>query len=343
MAIFGKKDEEVDVEEKRKLSYKRSRTKKKKELQKPWGKKERLFVLIVFLITVLSSSILAISARNWKLPGLPRMKLPSISLPGIGEQTIIIEGSPENQRKANEAMAGVEEKTKDLSGVYGLYVARLSNGSNYGINEDEIFQAASLIKLPVMAAMYMEAEGGNINLNAKYSLKESDKTEGSGSLSSKPVGYTVTYRDVVRLMGKQSDNTAFTIAQNILGEEKISQAIVKIGMANTSLAKNETTPYEIGLFFEELWKGNIVSKESRDDILRFLTDTIYEEHLLAGVTDDIRVAHKYGRETHVVNDAGIAFFESPIVVVIMSKGVIEKEADEVIPDLARIVFDAEAP
>ncbi|MBU0569297.1 class A beta-lactamase-related serine hydrolase [Patescibacteria group bacterium] len=314
---------------------------RKKESPKPWGKKERLLVFITLALTVGMSAVLYLSARSWKLPGLPRIKLPSFSLPDFGERIIIIEGNKDDKRKADDVIVNFKEKTKNLSGVYGLYVVRLENGSSYGVNELEIFEAASFIKLPVMAVMYMQVESGDMDLETKHTLSADDKVGGSGSLIGKPAGYTLTYKDLVRLMGKQSDNTAFNIARNILGDEEVENVIKQIGMANTSLLDNETTPYDIGTFFEELWKDNIVSEESRDEILAFLTDTIYEDHLAAGIPDEIRIAHKYGREVHVVNDAGIIFTDEPFIVVIMSKGVVESEADEVIPELAKMVYEVE--
>jgi len=42
---------------------------------------------------------------------------------------------------------------------------------------------------------------------------------------------------------------------------------------------------------------------------------------------------------HVVNDAGIVLTDNPFVVVIMSKGVVEKEADEIFPTLSKLVFE----
>lgn len=315
--------------------------KKRKEPKKPWGRKERLFVLAAILLTAGMSGILALSARSWKLPRLPRLKLPSISVPFWGEETIIIEGNRLDQEKSKRVIQEFNEKTKDLSGIYGLYVIKLSNGFSYGVNGSEIFQAASLIKLPVMAAMYRQAETGNLNLDDKYTLKKLDKVAGSGSLYSKPAGYQVTYRNLVELMGKQSDNTAFNICRKLLGDEKINDLIRSTGMVDTSLEENESTPRDIGVFFEELMKGNIVSANARDEILESLTDTIYEDWLAAGIPEETRVAHKYGREIHVVNDAGIVFSDNPFVIVIMSKGVVEREADSVFPELSKLVFDTE--
>jgi beta-lactamase class A len=354
MAIFSKKKEE-DYEDSTSPDKNRgprgkrgkintTRTGKKKEPPKPWGKKERLLVFFFFAVTVLASSVLALSARSWKLPGLPRIKISLPSFSFFREETIVIEGDKgglRDREKSEEIVADFKEKTENLSGVYGLYVTDLESGFSYGVNEFDTYEPASLNKLPVMAAMFIEAEEGSLDLESKYKLKNSDKATGAGSLFTRPEGYEITYRNLIRLMGKQSDNTAFNVARNLLGDEKINQAIIKIGMKNTSLQENETTPVDIGIFFEELWHGNIVSNKHRDELLDYLTGTIYEAWITEGVPGEVRVAHKYGRETHVVNDAGIIYAQDPFVVVIMSKGVIEREADLALPDLARIVYEAE--
>lgn len=328
---------------------------KKKELIKPWSTKERFFVFVVFVVTILTSGILAISAREWKLPGVGRLGKVEINIPFFNDEPIIIEGG---KRGINEKQIESREKiikefkstTANLSGVYGLYVIDLKSEYSFGVYEDETFEAASLMKLPVMAAMFLESEKGSLNLETKYKLVSKDRVGGAGSLYGKPDGYEITYRNLVKLMGQQSDNTAFNVTKQILGEEKINSLIESAAMTNTNFSEHAITPKDIGNFFKELWEGNIVKKASRDEILLFLTDTIYENWLRAGLPDGTRLAHKYGREVHVVNDAGIVFSEGPsgsenppgrrpYVVVIMSKGVVETEADEVFPKLSKIVFD----
>ncbi len=327
---------------KRKSSQSRRRP---KEPIKPWGRKERLLVLALLLLTTGTSAVLAVSSRAWKLPGLPRVKIPSISIPFFGQEKIVIEADKERARdreKAEEVIDKFREATRELSGVYGLYIMQLDSGFSYGENDVDTFGPASLNKLPVMLAMYVEAERGSLSLSDKYKLKSSDKVSGSGSLSGKPAGFELTYRDLVRYMGKESDNTAFNIAKNILGEEKIQKVIDEIGMGETVIFGEEqkTTPYEIGLLFQKLWGGKVVSPESRDEIIRYLIDTNFEEWLAARIPPEVEVAHKFGRELHVVNDAGIVFTDSPYVIVIMSKGVVEREADEIFPYLSRMIYES---
>ena len=358
MALFRKKNEEEyedeEFEEKplRKKpknkdfkDLKPENRKKRKEPKKPWGKKERFFVLSVILLTAGISGILALSSRSWKLPGLPRLsfKLPSLTLPFMGEETIFIEGQKKDKEVSEKTISEFKRMTKNLSGVYGLYVIDLTSGFAYGVNEHEIFEPASLNKLPVMLGFYMEEETDDLSLDTKYTLKNSDKLTGSGSLYSKPVGTMLTYRDLIRYMGKESDNTAFNILRRILGQEKIENVIEAAGMENTVVLgeSQRTTPKDIGTFFQRLWWGGLISSNSKNELLEFMTDTIYEDYLAEGVPPETKIAHKYGRELHVVNDAGIVFSDKPYVVVIMSKGIVEKEADLIFPQLSKLIFDGE--
>ena len=348
MGIFKREKEDEEYEEELEIKSRRlpkdkafkdlksGNKRKRKEPLRPWNKKDRYLIILLLILTAGTSAYLGLSAREFKLPGFPRLEKPTFSL--FGEEKIVIEKDQTNKDNAQKAVSEFDGKTKNLSGIYGVYVVNLTDGYSFGIYEDTIFQAASLIKLPVIAAAYLEEEKGNLDLEATYKLKNSDKVEGAGSLYLKSVGYEITYRDLIRLMGKQSDNTAFRIMRNILGDATINKVVKDIGMESTSLVKNETTPKDVGLFFQKLWKGEIVNTQDKDEILNYLTDTSFESWLAAGVPKEVRVAHKYGREVNVVNDAGIVFAPKPYVVVILSKGVVEREADENFPELSRIIY-----
>lgn len=311
---------------------------------KPWGMHERLWVLVALAVTIGASSILALTAREFKLPGLPRISFPALVLPSLKSEPIILVNDkatpvPTADAAKSKAVVGAfSGVTKGLSGVYAMYVVDLASSASYGTIEKETFEAASLIKLPLMSMMYSESENGRLDLETKYTLADSDKIGGSGSLAGKPAGTTVTYRKLIEYMGQQSDNTAFNIARHVMGDEKINTYTKNIGMTHTSLANNLTTPEDVGLYFEKLWNGKLINSANRDQLLGYLTDTWYEKWLAAGVPEGVRVAHKYGREAHVVNDAGIIYAPKPFVLVILSKGVVETQADENFPAMVRAVY-----
>jgi len=297
------------------LLLRSTRSRKKKGEIETWTKKERFFVLVIFLGTVTTSAFLGMNAREWKLPNFPRLQLPTI----LSEETILIEGAPTESLEEDVA-AKFEELTKPLSGVYGFFVIRMKNGSFYGSNQKEVFEAASVNKLPAMLAMYKEAERGNVNLSSEYVLKEEDKIEGSGSLAEREEGSRITYGELVELMGKKSDNTAFGIVKKILGDDVILQTMNDFGLPATLQSNNEVSPYEVGYFFKKLLDAKEVSRETRDAILNSLTDTIYEDWISRDLPVD--VAHKYGTLPHV-------------------KNVVEKEADAIIPEISAMIYSIE--
>lgn len=122
MGIFGKKKEEdyeeedgqlesKDGEGDRKLTRKINKDleprnkqslagfagkKKRKEPPKPWGKKERMTVLTVLLVTILISGVLALTARGYNLPELNTFDLDHFSFGSLNifkDETIIIRKS----------------------------------------------------------------------------------------------------------------------------------------------------------------------------------------------------------------------------------------------------------
>ncbi len=309
--------------------------KEKRETKRPWGKWERYFVMLVILTTVGVSAVLGLSARKWKLPGLPRFKLPKISL----ERTYVIDGGG-REMDFSLLESGVFEITRDLTGLYAVRFVGLRSGREWGFNDREIVQAASLMKLPLMALSYKQALEGELDLEETYELKAADKIGGSGSMYGEKEGKIYTYGRLLELMGKQSDNTAFNVMRKMFGDEMIQEYIYEIGMEDTSVSENETTAFDMGLFFSRLWRGELIGVEMRDVMLASLTDTAFERWMRAGIPENVVVSHKYGREIHVVNDAGIVMAErEPFVLVIMSDGVVEAEADEAISELARVVWE----
>src|SRR3989304_1798105 len=99
----------------------------------------------------------------------------------------------------------------------------------------------------------------------------------------------------------------------------------------------ETTAYDVGLLLQKIWSKEIISENSRDEIMDYLTNTIYEDWIKKGIPE-VRVAHKYGREVHVISDAGVVFAEHPFILVVMTEGIIEAEGSAFIPEFSGLVF-----
>lgn len=313
MGLFNRKKDDdleedlVDQEPRKIRDLKPENRKKRTEPVKPWGTKERLIVLITLLVTVLTSAFLSLSARDFKLPNLPRLSFSKVSLSNLFEDQVIVVGKKGNnvsQEKIENTKKLFKEATGGHSGIYAFYIYDLNGNYYYGLNYQEVMQAASLIKLPVMYLAMKEGQDKNL----------------------------------IKAMGKRSDNTSFNKMVNILTKEKINKAIFDLGMTNTSLEKNLTTPEEIGMFFKKLFKYELLNEKDTKELEEFMTNTAFEDWLRPGIPSEIILIHKYGRESGTVNDAGIAESLKPFVLVIMTDGVIEKEADSLFPKLSKLLY-----
>lgn len=261
----------------------------------------RWTIVVLFLLTVLASLFFYFQAEA---PGFWQ-KLTSPA---------VISTLPD-QFNPRPVLDQIKSLTKDLRGKYGVYIYRLGSQVEYGLKQEENFPAASLIKLPVILTLYQEAEKSNLNLD--------------------------DYREMAEAMGKRSDNIAFNQIVELLGKEKIQQTIDLLDMKKTSFEKNETTPQDTALFFQKLYYGGLVSDEHREEIFSFLTETIYENRIPAGVPEGIQVVHKIGTEIGSFSDAGIIFSERPFILVIISKNARESEANEVLPEITRAIWEFE--
>lgn len=344
MGIFSRNKKEEEIEEVEEIKKKKPRkaaprgkaNKKEIEERKPWSKHDRYFVLIILLGTIIISGILAMYARSWKLPNVPRVTFPE----GAFEETFVLEKQVSDNQQT-EIINKFKQETNNLSGVYGFKIINLVNGESYGYLNSEEFQAASLIKLPLITLVLEESEEKKLNLESIHTLKAEDKIGGSGSLQYSDEGEIYSLLELVELMGKQSDNTAFNILVNKIGEDNFQNYISEIGMRNTFYDTNLTTIDDIALFFKKLYENRLVNEESKTQVFEFLRDTQYEEHLPAGLPEGVETFHKFGRELHVVNDGGIVFGEEDFVMVILTKGVVEKEADEVFSNLVQLLYSNE--
>lgn len=343
-------DEELDDEEEIKPKVKK-KPRKKKEPKKPWGKKERLLVASVISFTIFSSFLLLILSKDWKAP--------KINLPGLSfqkdEPLVLGKSDPEEtslDQAPSSAFGGasssaydemkklLNERLSSTKGTYGIDIIEISTDKNYGINKNEKFESASFFKLPLMIAVYSEKEKGHIDLSSTHTLQDADKQGGSGVLVSLPAGTAISYKDLISYMGKESDNTAFNILGNQIGWNHVDEIINKVGMLNTSFSTSITTPYDMGLLFQKLIGGELVSEASKQEILDLLTNPDPEGLITKGVGDQIKVAHKYASEIGTINDGGIIFARSPYILIVMTKGQENDDAKLVIPDLSRIVYNS---
>lgn len=117
-----------------------------------------------------------------------------------------------------------EKIIKKKNGFYSVYYKNLKTDEGFGINENQIETAASVNKLPIVAALYYLDKTGKIDLDDKITVQEEDVQDyGTGSIRYQEMPQTYSLRNLAKLALNQSDNTAAHVVSLHLGEENRSE------------------------------------------------------------------------------------------------------------------------
>jgi beta-lactamase class A len=246
----------------------------------------------------------------------------------------------ENLHQPSDVVASIKELTAPLQGTYGAYVIPLEDGEPYGTNENQVFTAASVNKVLIMVRVLQAIDEATLRLTETYRLQAKDIQDyGTGSLRYAALGTSYTIDELLALSGKQSDNTAAWVLNLMVGEDKVQELVNDLGMEQTSIAENTTTPKEMGEFFRQVYRGKVLPANLQEKFYGYLTRSDFEDRIPAGLPSYVTVAHKIGTEIQTVNDCGIVFTKKhPYVVCLLSKEAKEAEAQDVLPKISHLIW-----
>lgn len=225
-------------------------------------------------------------------------------------------------KKEQTVLNAIRQQIESLPGHLGLYYKNLATGYEFGVNENDAFLAASVIKFPIFLYLIKTA-----NLDEKLLVEESDKVPGCGALSLFTGSVETDIRTLCRLMIDLSDNTATNRLIRYCGIPQLNEFFRSVGLEKTVLRRflfdseasargieNTICPKELGFLLEMLYRKEFVSPE----ISQYALDVLLRQqicHKLDGKLDGIvPIAHKTGEDENLSNDVGIVFAPQPFIV-----------------------------
>jgi len=230
------------------------------------------------------------------------------------------------------------------TGKYGLAAVDITTGKRLGIDQDDVFRAASVNKLELVIDLYRRAAAHAINLDASTVIGPDDvQNYGTGTIQLQGAGQTFTYRELASLMIEQSDNTASYVIGKRLGLDSVQADLQSWGLKQTSIADNYTTATDVALLLSQLQRGDLLPGAEQAEVLGLLQHTLWTDRLQTGVPSDTPVAHKIGTDVGVYNDAALVLNGSrPYIVVVLSAGTEEGDALATMTELSRQVYEFES-
>ena len=214
-----------------------------------------------------------------------------------------------------------------LPGHTGFYYKNLVTGFEYGVREDEVFLAASVIKLPLFLHTLAECAAGRESLDNRIITENSDKVPSCGALNMFTGAVETDIRTLCRLMICISDNTATNRLIRHFGIDEVERGFVAMGLEKTKIRRflfdsaasargiqNTICPRELGVVLEKLYRGKFVDSATS----KYAIDVLLEQqinHKLGGkLYEGVAIAHKTGEDDDLSNDVGIVYARMPFVV-----------------------------
>jgi beta-lactamase class A len=216
--------------------------------------------------------------------------------------------SPRSEQAATLLQHKVETLVKGFKGDIGVYVRNLKTGEMAAVNQDTLFPTASMIKVPILCAVFDKIDKGELKYNEELvyrdSLKYDDGVTGSFRDSTK-----IELAELVTLMITLSDNTASLLLQQLAGTgTTINAWLESNGFHQTRVNSRtpgrqaireiygwgQTTPREMAELIAYIYQGHAVSGDASEQMFRVLSRQYWDGEGLSQIPPTIHVAAKNG-------------------------------------------------
>ena len=230
-----------------------------------------------------------------------------------------------------------------LAGHFGVYFEDLTTGAWIGINEKDQYLPMSLLKVPTMVAVLKKVEKGKLTLDGVVTLQADDLNGVSGSLAEKGAGYRITVRDLLRIMIKESDNTALlTFNRRILTYEELEDAKTALGIHADNETDDAISPKGYSNILRSLYLSTYLRRPFSQIALSIMSETDYNTQLPAGLPSNVKVAHKVGFDASsgLYHDCGIVYVpQKPYILCVMSKETDYWQANHAISEISQKTYN----
>jgi beta-lactamase class A len=252
--------------------------------------------------------------------------------------------------------------------VIGIYLRDLGDSTEWTINADTVFHAASTMKVPVMIAYFRQLQEGRFQPDEQIRLENRfasivdssayslNADEDSDSAMYARIGSQVPVRELVERMITRSSNLATNAVIELVDARRAQETARALGAATIMVRRgvedgkafeqglnNTTTARDLGVLLESIVRETAASPESCREMLSILEQQEFNNEIPGGLPPGTRVAHKTGEITGVLHDAAIVFppqGRAPFILVVLTRNIDDQaQARALIQDVARFAWE----
>ncbi|RXT02780.1 serine hydrolase [Ammoniphilus sp. CFH 90114] len=250
---------------------------------------------------------------------------------------------------------------EDAGGTWGIVAEDLNHQLRLEYGEQVSFTAESIIKIPIMAAVFAEVEKQQLSLSDLVLLKREDLVGGSGVLQHLSPGIQLPVYDLLMLMIIQSDNTATNLLIDLVGTKQVQQTMADLEMLDSQfhrklmvypaeiVEKNRITAADVSLLLKKLATGSFLSHKACQQMINILKKQQIRNGLPAylsahnpafiGEPPSWQLANKTGWDTGAQHDVGIFYIgQRTMTITVLSKDVDAIVALDAIARIGREIY-----
>ncbi len=196
-----------------------------------------------------------------------------------------------------------------FDGRAGVYVKDLVTGQELGMNANDLYPTASMIKVPIMVSVFDRIEQGDLDYQQELTYVDSLFYSDADIAGELRENATVALSEMVFLSISKSDNTASLWLQELGGTGvAINEWLEEHGFEGTRMNSRtpgrrgdweqygwgQTTPREMARLMEMIYNGDAVSPAASQEMLRVLQRPWWDDEALSQMPPSIEVASKNG-------------------------------------------------
>lgn len=259
----------------------------------------------------------------------------TLSPPSENSKESVFGGTASNETVTDEKMMQLLEQIQNSlpanNGRWSVFVGDLLEESEGAVNEQRM-QAASLIKLYIMGAVYE-----NYDLLTQQYGQESVDTNLHSMIT---VSDNDAANTLVNYLGGGDSSSGMQVVNDFCTKEGYTSTHMgRMLLESNEYDDNYTSVSDCGHFLTEIyWEDDYTYAE---EMLELLADQERCNKIPAQIPDGVSVANKTGELSDVENDAGIIYnAENDLILVFMSENLTDTgNAQNTIATVSRQIYD----
>lgn len=227
-----------------------------------------------------------------------------------------------------------------------------------GVNENDSFSPGSLLKVPFAVTYLKYSEINPDILNQKIPYTSQPESFDWDSIQViKPEqklkqGESYPISELIERMIKYSDNQSMYLLSQTIDESFVKKVFVDLGAyfpTSIGIEQDYLSVKTYASILRSLYLASYLNRETSEKLLEIMVSSTFKDGLVAGVSKDTVVAHKFGERQTLdqdgnridqLHDCGIIYHkENPYILCIMTQGKKPNDLIDIIKTISKIVFE----